>query len=146
MIEENKVVANKINLTGIIVFLALVILFVFFVNYNVNEYDKYKKTFKGEAIGLTTRIKHSNKTSFLKYYFYSDKKVLSQVSSRDYELVNKFYKVKYDLNNPEENFIILEKELKPDSITLVKAGFTKVKYYIYDGGVTCKYIEKSKWK
>lgn len=146
MIEENIVVPNKINLKGIIVFLALLILFVFFVNYNVNEYDKYKKTFKGEAIGLATKIKHSNKTSFLKYYFYSDKKVLSQVSSRDYELVNKFYKVKYDLNNPEENYIVLEKELKPDSITLVKSGFTKIKYYIYDGGVTCKYIEKSKWK
>ena len=146
MIEENIVVPNKINLKGIIVFLALLILFVFFVNYNVNEYDKYKKTFKGEAIGFATKIKHSNKTSFLKYYFYSDKKVLSQVSSRDYELVNKFYKVKYDLNNPEENYIVLEKELKPDSITLVKSGFTKIKYYIYDGGVTCKYIEKSKWK
>lgn len=146
MIEDDKVVAKKINWTGLIVFFTLVILFVFFVNKYVKEYSEYRKTFKGEAIGLATKIKRSNKHTYLKYYFYSNKRVLGEISSTDYELVNKFYKVKYDLNNPEENYIVLEKELKPDSIALVKAGFTKIKYYIYDGGVTCKYIEKSKWK
>lgn len=146
MIEDDKVVAKKINWTGLIVFFTLVILFVFFVNKYVKEYSEYRKTFKGEAIGLATKIKRSNKHTYLKYYFYSNKRVLGEISSADYELVNKFYKVKYDLNNPEENYIVLEKELKPDSIALVKAGFTKIKYYIYDGGVTCKYIEKSKWK
>lgn len=63
------------------------------------------------------------------------------------DLVNKFYRVKYDPNSPEKGHaIILSEELKPDSITLVKAGFTKTKYYIYDAGATCKYIENSKWK
>ena len=68
------------------------------------------------------------------------------MTSDNDNLLNKFYKVKYDINNPGGNYIVLEKELKPDSITLVKAGFTKTKYYIYDGGVSCRYIEKSKWK
>lgn len=77
-----------------------------------------------------------------------DKKIISKISVEKYDptLLNKFYKVKYDLNKPEENDLILEEELQPDSITLVKAGFTKTKYYFYDAGVTCKYIEKSKWK
>ncbi|WP_281336621.1 hypothetical protein [Flavobacterium eburneipallidum] len=146
MIEENKVVANKTNWLGRIIFFTVVIMFVYFINKDANEYSEYRKTFKGEAIGFATKIKRSNKNSYLKYYFYSGKRFLGKTSSSNKELVNKFYKVKYDLNNPSANYIILDKELKPDSITLVKAGFAKVKYYIYDGGVTCKYIEKSKWK
>ena len=145
MVEENEEVEKKGNWRGLIFILIVVILSVLFFRHDSNEYEKYKKTFKGETIGYTTRIKH-RKTSSLRYYFYTNKKVLSEVSSRDYNLVDKFYKVKYDLNNPEENYIVLEEELKPDSISLVKAGFTKTKYYIYDAGVTCKYIEKSKWK
>lgn len=118
----------------------------YFIHKNSNKYDEHRKTFKGETIGFTTRIK-PGKGSLLRYYFYdSNKKILSSVSNGNYELVNKFYKVKYDLNNPKKNYIVLEEELKPDSISLVKAGFTKTKYYIYDAGVTCKYIEKSKWK
>ena len=85
----------------------------------------------------------------MQYYFYVNKRIVSKVSvgnNTDSTVLNKFYKVKYDLNNPEENYIVLEEELEPDSISLVKAGFTKTKYYIYDAGITCKYIEKSKWK
>ena len=136
----------KWNNLKIAILSTIILSSLYFLVKNSNKNAEYKKTFKGETIGFTTRIKHSNKTSSLRYYFYTDKKVLSQVSSRDYNLVDKFYKVKYDLNNPENNYIVLEEELKPDSISLVKAGFTKTKYYIYDAGVTCKYIEKSKWK
>ncbi len=143
---ENKRDIDKIKGLIGITFIGLIFLSVFFSNKKGDEYNEYKKTFKGETIALATRIKHAGKTSSLRYYFYTDKKVLSEVSSRDYDLVDKFYKVKYDLNNPDENYIVLEEELKPDSITLVKAGFTKTKYYIYDAGVTCKYIEYSKWK
>ncbi|MBJ2123035.1 hypothetical protein [Flavobacterium sp. IB48] len=50
------------------------------------------------------------------------------------------------MNKPEENEIFLEEEVKPDSLSLVKAGFTKTKYYEYDNGVTGKYLEKSRWK
>ena len=70
--------------------------------------------------------------------------MLVPVDNKD--ILNKYYKVKYDLNNPKANYIILDKELKPDSLTLVKAGFSKTKYYIYDSGITNKYLEKSKWK
>ncbi|QOG02692.1 hypothetical protein [Flavobacterium sp. MDT1-60] len=152
MLEEKEEINEKPKWIWSVVLLTIVILFILFVSNNANKYQRYKETFKGETIGFTTRIEHANKTSSLKYYFYSDKKVLSEVSTRgyegdEYELINKFYKVKYDLNNPEKgHYIILEEELSPDSLTLVKAGFTKTKYYIYDAGVTCKYIEKSKWK
>ncbi|MEG2102158.1 MAG: hypothetical protein RRY99_11690 [Flavobacterium sp.] len=49
------------------------------------------------------------------------------------------------MNKPEENEIFLEEELKPDSLKLIEAGFTKTKYYEYDD-VTREYLEKSKWK
>jgi hypothetical protein len=143
MEEKNDAKANYLALAG---FVAVIMFMILFSSKNAEQSEKYRKTFKGETIALTTRIKHAGKTSSLRYYFYTGKKVLSEVSSRDYGLVNKFYKVKYDLNNPDENYIVLEEELEPDSISLVKAGFTKTKYYIYDAGVTCKYIEKTKWK
>lgn len=145
MTKINKDVEKVKSVIGVIFFTVLFLAAIFSIKRS-NEYDEYKKTFKGEAIGFATRIKSSGETSSLRYYFYINKKFLSEVSSRDYNLVNKFYKVKYDLNNPEENYIVLEEELKPDSISLVKAGFTKVKYYTYDGGVTCKYVEGSKLK
>jgi hypothetical protein len=151
MIKEDVRITNKTNWGKVIVFFVLVGLFILSIYYNNNEYENYRKALKGETIALATRIQGSGKARSLRYYFYSEKKVISEVNTRDYygdeyELINKFYKVKYNLKDPEENYIILEKELNPDSIMLIKAGFTKIKYYIYDGGVTCKYIEKSKWK
>ena len=143
---ENKRDLNKAEKIMGIIFFALIFLSVVFSIKNGNKYDEYKKTFKGETIGLATRFERKGKRDYLRYYFYTNKKISSEIYSEDEGLVDKFYKVKYDLNNPEEHYIILEDELKPDSISLVKAGFTKTKYYIYDGGVTCKYIEKSKWK
>ncbi|QSW90807.1 hypothetical protein J0383_08355 [Flavobacterium endoglycinae] len=133
------------RVAGIVIFIVILIFIIFSIK-NANKYDDYKKTFEGETIGFVTRIEREGKRDYLKYYFYSDRKILSEVSSQNYGLVNKFYKVKYDLNNPEQNYIVLEEELQPDSIALVKAGFTKIKYYEYDAGVTCKYIEKTKWK
>jgi hypothetical protein len=143
---ENKKEIDKIKGIIGISLLAIIFLFSVFSNKNAKKHDEYDKNLKGETIGLTTRIRYNRNTSYLRYYFYTNKRILSEVSIRDYGRVNKFYKVKYDLNNPEENYIVLEEELKPDSISLVKAGFTKTKYYIYDAGVTCKYIENSKWK
>ncbi|TDO78110.1 hypothetical protein EV143_103357 [Flavobacterium chryseum] len=138
------------NLVGPILLIVIIFLLFFLASKDANEYNEYKKTFKGETIGFVTRIDdRRKKRDYLKYYFYSGKKILSEISTREhngYDLINKFYKVKYNINNPEENYIILEEKLEPDSISLVKAGFTKTKYYIYDAGVSCKYIEKSKWK
>jgi len=143
---EDKRDLNKTEKIVGIIFFALIFLSVVFSIKNGNKYDEYKKTFKGETIGLTTRFERKGKRDYLRYYFYANKKILSEIYSKDDGLVDKFYKVKYDLNNPEENYIVLEEKLEPDSISLVKAGFTKTKYYIYDAGVTCKYIEYSKWK
>jgi hypothetical protein len=134
------------NLIGPILLIAIIFLLFFLSSKDANEYNQYKKTFRGETIGFVTRIEREGKRDYLKYYFYSGRKILSEVLSEDSGLVNKFYKVKYDLDKPEEHYFVLDEELKPDSISLVKAGFTKTKYYIYDAGVTCKYIEYSKWK
>jgi hypothetical protein len=149
MIKEDIILDEKTNWSKVIIFFALVGLFILSIYYHKNERDTYGDSFKGESIALSTRFKHGRRVTYLQYYFYVDKKIISKVfvNNNDSAALNKFYKVKYDLNNPEkENYIMVEEELKPDSLTLVKAGFTKTKYYIYDGGVTCKYIEKSKWK
>ena len=61
------------------------------------------------------------------------------------DLVNKFFKVKYNLNKPEENEIFFREELESDYLMIVKSGFTKTKYYEYDDKST-KYLEKLKWK
>ncbi|TDW49722.1 hypothetical protein EV144_102141 [Flavobacterium sp. 270] len=143
--KENKSDSDKIKGIVGVALLALIFVVSIFSNKNEKKYDEHDKNLKGETIGLTTRVKYHRKTRSLRYYFYTNKKVLAEVSI-DYGQVNKFYKVKYDLDNPEKNYIVLEEELEPDSISLVKAGFTKTKYYIYDAGVTCKYIEHSKWK
>lgn len=143
--KENNI--NK-NLIGPILLFAILFVLFFLSKKDAEEYDKYKKTLKGETIGFATRTEKV-KRDYLKYYFYSGRKILSETSIERYngdELINKFYKIRYNINNPEENYIVLEEELEPDSISLVKAGFTKIKYYFYDAGVTCKYIEKSKWK
>lgn len=141
----NKKDLDKSERIGGIVIFILILIFIFFSIKKANKYDDYKKTFKGEAIGFVTRIEREGKRDYLKYYFYSDRKILSEVSSKDYGLVNKFYKVKYDLNNPEQNYIVLEEELQPDSLTLVKAGFTKTKCYEYDDE-KAEYLGKWKWK
>lgn len=112
--------------------------------------NDYRKSFKGETIALVTINEGSSDDKILRYYFYTNKKILRKIGNRSrhnnlYEEINKFYKVKYDLNKPEENEIFLDEELKPDSLALVKAGFAKAKYYEYDN-VTAKYLEKWKWK
>ncbi len=144
MAESRRDLNKREKVIGIIVFVLIFLSVVFSIK-NSDKYNEYKKTFKGETIGLTTRFEREGKRDYLKYYFYSDGKILSEVSSKDYEAVNKFYKVKYDLKNPEQNYIVLEEELQPDSLTLVKAGFTKTKYYEYDD-VTWEYLEKERWK
>lgn len=149
MIKEGVRVIKKTNWRKTIVFFILISLFILSLFYHKEEQDNnYKESFKGETIGLATRFKYGRKTIYVQYYFYLDKKIISKISVKknDPEVFNKFYKVKYDLNNPQESYIVLKEELEPDSISLVKAGFTKTKYYIYDAGVTCKYIEKTKWK
>ena len=146
MKEDNRMKFKNLTIVMVIVcILSMIILL--YTNYKQNQFDSRKKTFEGEAIALTMKFKKSGKMRYLVYCFYVDGKILSKrkVIGGD-EILNKFYKVKYHLNNPRANYIILDKELKPDSLSLVKAGFSKIKYYIYDSGVTNKYLERSKWK
>ncbi len=116
-----------------------------------NRPDDFSKSFKGEAIGLVTRIENCNRSKCLRYYFYiQNKRILSGMVIRNYQgnpndLVNKFFKIKYNLNKPEENEIFFREEFQSDSLMLVKSGFTKTKYYEYDNAST-KYLEKLKWK
>ncbi|MDQ8012382.1 MAG: hypothetical protein REI96_08045 [Flavobacterium nitrogenifigens] len=148
MFEESEEFQKKSTRVILIFTLLGAILFILFGNYNSNEFEKAKKTFKGETIGLATRIEHRGRQNYLRYYFYSNRKILSEVSIRSYsgsDLKDKFYKIKYNLNDPEEHYIILEEELKPDSLELVKAGFTKTKYYTYDD-VKAEYLGEWKWK
>ena len=148
MIKEDVRLQSKNGQWKVIIAIITVGLLLYLIDNNQHDND-YSKSFKGETIGLLTRLKSNDEYGYtLQYYFYTDKKIRSVVFVKKYDNkdFNKFFKVKYDLNNPEENYIVLEEELEPDSISLVKAGFTKTKYYTYDAGVTCKYIEKSKWK
>lgn len=145
-VDNQKI--SKTNNWGFAIVFGCVFLLLLLRYCDQHKHDKYRSTFKGETIGFATRFKHYSKSTYIKYYFYSGERIVGSMlvpGSNDSRL-NKFYKVKYDLGNPKANYIVLEKEIKPDSITLVKAGFTRTKYYIYDAGVTCKYIEKLKWK
>ena len=148
MLEESKPEKSKTNPWAIIIFCAAVLFLLLLRYWDDHKYDDYRKTFKGETIGFATRYKHISKSTYIKYYFYKDGKILSsmKVTGNNNLILKKYYKVKYDLNNPKANYIILDKELKPDSLTLVKAGFSKTKYYIYDSGITNKYLERSKWR
>ena len=146
MKEEGKINFKYLKIAIVITFISSTIILLY-TNHKENQFDDYKKTFKGEAIGLTMKFKKSGRSRYLMYCFYVNSKIVSNTKTiGNDEILKKFYKVKYDLNNPRASYIILDKEIKPDSLTLVKAGFTKTKYYIYDSGVTNKYLERSKWK
>lgn len=145
MIEKYS---NRFTYVIVGVIFILLISLTLYTRWRNNEYKNYAQTFKGETIGLTIRIKRSGKSSFLRYYFYTNNnKILGAASIANSNLVGKFYKVKYDLSDPKKgHYIVLKNELRPDSITLINAGFTKRKIYIYDAGVSCKYIEELRWE
>lgn len=146
MKEEGKINFKYLKIAIVITFISSTIILLY-TNHKENQFDDYKKTFKGEAIALTMKFKKSGRSRYLMYCFYVNSKIVSNTKTiGNDEILKKFYKVKYDLNNPKANYILLDKELKPDSLTLVNAGFTKTKYYIYDSGITSKYLERSKWK
>ncbi|MEL1240805.1 hypothetical protein [Flavobacterium flavipallidum] len=148
MDQTDKIKNKKGNYVGIIVFVAIVFVLLFFNYYEKHKIEEYRRTFKGQTIGFTTRYKNHSKSISIKYYFYYRERIVGSmiVYGNNSNRLSKFYKVKYNLKNPYENYIVLDEELQPDSLELVKAGFTKVKYYIYDEGRTSEYIEKSKWK
>lgn len=80
------------------------VLYILFDNSRTTKFNKYKETFKGEAIGLTTNFKEVGRHRLLIYCFYVNGKVMSKRKTiGGNEILNKFYKVKYDLNNPKGN-------------------------------------------
>ena len=145
---EKKTTDKFKNLKWVLIFtLIFSVLYTLFDNSRSTKFNTYKETFKGEAIGLTMNFRNVGRHRLLIYCFYVNGKVMSKRKTiGENELLNKFYKVKYDLKNPKGNYIFLDQELMPDSLTLVKNGFTWTKYSVYDANVTSRYLEKAKWQ
>jgi len=138
---------KKINFAPIIIIVLIIFIFVF-GEYSRNKYENKIKTYTGSTIGIANSFKHYAKTKDLNYYFYiNGQRIISKTSGR--ELYNKdlkkFYQIKYDISNPENNHIVLSHHLQPDSLTLVKTGFKRVKYYEHDIA-TNTYKERYKWR
>lgn len=115
---------------------------------------KTKKTidienFNGEAIGITTQFKKADKYNYnLRYYFYyHNERILGKINGNDLDttVLNKYYQIKFNENNPVENELILENEIKPDSTILIKSGFKHKKYYTHNIS-TNTYEENRKWE
>lgn len=107
------------------------------------------KAYKGEIIGVTTKFKKCGKNcTELRYYFYvNNNKIIGKIDGHDLnsDVLNKFYKVKYNEKNPEENFLFINEEIKTDSLTLIKSGFKYVKFHIHNMS-TNTYEENWKWE
>ena len=120
----------------------------------INEYNKRQRkeeieNYKETTIAFTLEIKNYEDSSELKFYFYSNGKLfIGKQHSSDYfdkSILNRYYVVKHDTQNPRKNCIYLNEEIQPDSITLTKAGFKYVIYYEHDIP-TNTYIKKHKWE
>jgi len=144
MKEKRK---KKINFSVLIAFGLLFCIFIFGI-YSRNKYENEIKTYSGSTIGLANSFKNYAKTRDLNYYFYiNEKRIISKVSGKELTSKNskKFYKVKYDIHNPKNNHILLSNKICPDSISLVKSGFKRIKYHEHDI-ITNTYIEHYKWQ
>ncbi len=140
-LKENE---GKIMLTITIVCIFLIIIYS-----NINEKEYYKKidNYQGKTIGKVYSIR-LGKHSYLKYYFYdNNKKYFSEARYSEYtdENFEKYYLVIFNEKNPYNSHIYLNKEIQPDSVKLIKAGFKYVTYYEHDIP-TNTYIKKHKWE
>jgi hypothetical protein len=114
--------------------------------FSENRHQEKIQNCDQSTIGYTHRIKSSGKHSALMYYFYVDSiKVISKADKFDANCSFRYYIVKYDKKNTDENIILLDQEINPDSLSLVKAGFKRKKIYYYDN-VTSTYKERLEWK
>lgn len=117
-------------------------------NSNEKSFLKKVETFKGETIGYAIKYKKVNRGEVLMYSFYvNGKKNIAKAmfSKYDKTYIGNYFKVKYNIANPNQNHILLNFKIKPDSLTLVKTGFKKVKKYYYDH-ITNTYKEKTEWE
>ena len=135
------------------IYFAFVILLII-AFFAINEYNKRQRkeeieSYKETTIAFTLEIKNYEDSSELKFYFYSNGKLfIGKQHSSDYfdkSILNRYYVVKHDTQNPRKNCIYLNEEIQPDSITLTKAGFKYVIYYEHDIP-TNTYIKKHKWE
>lgn len=146
----NSILKNPISpLILIAVFIILCIL-IFTQSKFYNKHNKTEiKNHQCETIGLTTRIKSVGKSGpNLHYYFYhNNKRVLGKIDGRflDSSVLSKFYPVTFNENNPAENIMILENEIKSDSVILLKLGFKHVKFFTHSTS-TNTYEEDWKWE
>jgi hypothetical protein len=139
MEEENTKRSN----TSVIIFLVFLTVIIGLI---ISKKNQKVINYNQSTIGYTSRIEQYGKHSCLRYYFYVDStKILSKNSKSSENYLHKFYVVKYDGNNPNENFIVLDREINPDSLSLVNAGFKKKKIYTYDP-IKSNYKEKIKWQ
>ena len=140
-LKENE---GKIMLAITIVFIFLIIIYS-----NINEKEYYKKidNYQGKTVGKVYSIR-LGKHSYLKYYFYdNNNKYFSEAQYSEYTHDNfeKYYRVIFNEKNPSYSHIYLNKEIQPDSIKLIKAGFKYVIYFEHDIP-TNTYLKKHKWE
>ncbi len=131
-------------------FVTLLIIAFFVINeHNKRQRKEEIENYKETTIAFTLEIKNYEDSSELKFYFYSNGKLfIGKQHSSDYfdkSILNRYYVVKHDTQNPRKNCIYLNEEIQPDSITLTKAGFKYVIYYEHDIP-TNTYIKKHKWE
>jgi hypothetical protein len=137
---------ENVSIKAVLVIFSIFLLML--VGYVFSENRQQEKMLNRDqsTIGYVHRIDWSGKNSDLKYYFYVDSlKFLSESRAFDVDCLHKYYVVKYNSKNPKENALLLDQEINPDSLSLVKAGFKKKKNYYYDN-VTSTYKEKSEWR
>lgn len=128
-------------------FLGIFIFFFFlFAQYLRSIEAQKRQSYTGTAVGYSVRIIPAGDESELRYYFYVNRsRYLSEMDTYEYDDLHKYFVVRYNEKNPNESTLLLEEELKPDSLTLVNAGFTFTKKYIYDA-ISSSYKEESKWE
>ncbi len=131
-------------------FVTLLIIAFFVINeHNKRQRKEEIENYKETTIAFTLEIKNYEDSSELKFYFYSNGKLfIGKQHSSDYfdkSILNRYYVVKHDTQNPRKNCIYLNEEIQPDSITLTKAGFKYVIYYEHDIP-TNTYIKKHNWE
>lgn len=151
MLKKNKSILK--NPVSPLVIIAVFIIFSILLFTQSKFYNKQNLTENNnrqyETIGLTTRIKSIGKSGpNLHYYFYhNNERVLGKINGRylDSSVLAKFYKVKFNENDPTENEMILENEIKSDSVILLKLGFKPKKYSTHNIS-TNTYEENCKWE
>ena len=131
-------------------FVTLLIIAFFAINeHNKRQRKEEIENYKETTIAFTLEIKNYEDSSELKFYFYSNGKLfIGKQHSSDYfdkSILNRYYVVKHDTQNPRKNCIYLNEEIQPDSITLTKAGFKYVIYYEHDIPTNNK-KKKHKWE